>query len=83
MIDDRDRVSHIVRKVLAIEEDGNDWTQRSFRDHYAANSLDLMTIVLDLQDEYECEITDAEIQDLDSVDDIIAYIARKRTDVQA
>ena len=83
VIDDRKIVSRIVRKVLAIEEDDEDWTQRSFRKYYAANSLDLMTIVLDLQDEYDCEISDEEIKDLDTVDDIIAYIARKRADVQS
>ncbi len=83
VIDDREKVSRIVRKVLAIEEDNKDWTQRSFRKHYAANSLDLMTIVLDLQDEYDCEISDEEIKDLDTVEDIVAFIARKRADVQS
>jgi len=80
-MNDRERAIKVVRQVLALEGDSAAWIHKSLRDELGASSLDLMTIVLDLQDEFDEEIPDQDLADIGSVEDILRYIEKKRANV--
>lgn len=42
-----------------------------------ADSLDMMTIVLDVSERAGLEVPDEDVEELSSIDDIVAYIGRR------
>ena len=52
----------------------------SFKDDLAADSLDLFELVMALEDEYNLEIPAEELNDLNTVGDVIEYLKDRGVD---
>lgn len=46
----------------------------SIADDFGGDSLDLMEIIMALEDEFDINIPDEDVEDLKNVDDIVRYI---------
>lgn len=72
----RDKIASIIK-----ERQGDDFVvteQLSLKDDLDADSVDLMEFILTLEDEFEIEITDEEIDQLQNVADVQALIQKKK-----
>jgi acyl carrier protein len=72
----RERVEHTIVDVLKVdvEELGSD---RRIREDLGADSLDSVTLVMALEDEFGGSITDSDAQSLATVGDVVTYISRR------
>lgn len=68
-----DRIVNIIQ-----ERQGEDFAVTEALDDLDADSVDLMEFVLTLEDEFGIEITDEEIDQLQSVADVVAIIKDKK-----
>lgn len=50
--------------------------ETSFRDDLGADSLDLYELAMNLEDEYSLEIPVEDLQNMNTVNDVITYLAR-------
>ena len=55
----------------------------SFKDDLGADSLDLFELVMALEEEYGLEIPAEELEDIETVGDVIEYLREKGIDEQA
>ncbi|MFD2704839.1 MULTISPECIES: acyl carrier protein [Salibacterium] len=68
-----ERVKKIVAERLDVEE--SDITREaSFKDDLGADSLDVVELVMELEDEFDLEISDEEAEKIVSVADVVNYI---------
>ena len=51
--------------------------EASFSDDLGADSLDLIELVIELEEKYNIEIPDEDAERMNTVDDIIRYVANK------
>jgi acyl carrier protein len=65
-----------VKKVVAEQLDisGEIDNKASFIDDLDADSLDIVELVMSLEEEFECEIPDAEAEEITTVEAAILYI---------
>lgn len=72
----RERVEHTIIDVLKVDptELGDD---RRIREDLGADSLDSVTLVMALEDEFGGSINDTDAKSLETVGDVIAYIGRR------
>jgi acyl carrier protein len=68
-----ERVKAIVVDVLGVDE-GRVTSEASFRDDLEADSLDLVELIMQFEEEFESEISDEDAQKIETVGQIIAYI---------
>ena len=68
-----ERVKAIVVDVLGVDE-GRVTSDASFRDDLEADSLDLVELIMQFEEEFESEISDEDAQKIETVVQIIAYI---------
>jgi acyl carrier protein len=68
-----ERVTAIVVDVLGVDE-GRVTPDASFRDDLEADSLDLVELIMQFEEEFESEISDEDAQKIETVGQIIAYI---------
>jgi acyl carrier protein len=68
-----ERVKAIVVDVLGVDE-GRVTSDASFRDDLEADSLDLVELIMQFEEEFESEISDEDAQKIETVGQIIAYI---------
>ena len=68
-----ERVTAIVVDVLGVDE-GRVTSDASFRDDLEADSLDLVELIMQFEEEFESEISDEDAQKIETVGQIIAYI---------
>ena len=69
-----ERVKKIVAEQLGVKEDiAND---ASFVDDLGADSLDTVELVMALEEEFECEIPDDEVEKITTVQQAIDYIVK-------
>ena len=73
MSDIEQRVKKIVAEQLGVAEDEIK-LESSFVDDLGADSLDTVELVMALEDEFEIEIPDGEIENIKTVGDIVKYI---------
>jgi acyl carrier protein len=52
--------------------------ETSFRDDLNADSLDLFQIIMGIEEEYEIEISNEEVEKLDTVGDIVEFIKEQK-----
>ena len=71
-----DRIATIIQERQG--EDFDVTEALSLKDDLDADSVDLMEFVLTLEDEFGIEITDEEIDQLQSVADVVAIIKDKK-----
>lgn len=73
MSDVLDRVKKIIVDRLGVEE-SEVAPEASFKEDLGADSLDVVELVMELEDEFELEISDEDAEKITSVGDVIEYI---------
>lgn len=68
-----DRVKKIVVDRLDVEED-KVTMEASFKDDLEADSLDVVELVMELEDEFDMEIADEDAEKIATVGDAVNYI---------
>ena len=67
------RVKKIVAEQLGVNE-ADIKNESAFVDDLGADSLDTVELVMALEDEFECEISDEEAEKIRTVQDVVNYI---------
>ncbi|GEN55749.1 acyl carrier protein [Halolactibacillus alkaliphilus] len=73
MADTFERVKKIVVDRLDVEEE-KVTLEASFKDDLEADSLDVVELVMELEDEFDMEIADEEAENIQTVADAVNYI---------
>jgi acyl carrier protein len=68
-----ERVASIVIEVLGVEED-RVVSAASFRDDLEADSLDLVELIMQFEEEFGGEISDEDAQKIETVGQAVTYI---------
>lgn len=73
MADTLERVTKIIVDRLGVEESKVE-LDASFRDDLGADSLDVVELVMELEDEFDMEISDDDAEKIATVGDAVDYI---------
>lgn len=73
MADTLERVTKIIVDRLGVEEPKVE-LEASFRDDLGADSLDVVELVMELEDEFDMEISDDDAEKIATVGDVVDYI---------
>lgn len=73
MADVFDRVKELIVERLEVE-DSKVTMEASFKDDLDADSLDVVELVMELEDEFDMEIADEEAEKINTVGDAVNYI---------
>lgn len=73
MADVFDKVKDIIVDKLEVEE-SQVTMEASFKDNLEADSLDVVELVMELEDEFDMEIADEEAEKINTVGDAVNYI---------
>ena len=73
MSDIFDRVKQIVIDRLGVDE-AEITPEASFKDDLGADSLDVVELVMELEDEFDMEISDEDAEKITSVGEVVKYI---------
>lgn len=76
MADVLERVTKIIVDRLGVDE-GKVTLEASFKDDLGADSLDVVELVMELEDEFEMEISDDDAEKIATVGDAVNYIKSK------
>jgi len=68
-----DRVKEIIVEQLDVDE-ADVTMEASFADDLEADSLDVVELVMELEDEFDMEIADEEAENIATVGDAVEYI---------
>lgn len=74
-MDVEDKVKAIVSEQLEVSQDS--LTTETTFEEIDADSLDIVELVMALEEEFDLEISDQEIEDIQTLGDIINYIEKK------
>lgn len=74
-----EKVKEIVSNILGVDAD-EVTMESSFMDDLGADSLDVVELIMDLQDEFNLEIPDEEAEKIHTVSDVVEYI-KEHTDM--
>ncbi len=77
MSDVFERVKEIIVEQLDVDE-SQITMEASFRDDLEADSLDVVELVMELEDEFDLEIADEEAENINTVADAVNYIEDKQ-----
>ena len=77
-----EEIKTIVAENLGVEEDSITM-ESSFKDDLKADSLDLFELTMALEEEYDTEIPAEELEDIETVGDVIEYLRENGIDEQA
>ena len=72
-----EKVREILMDQLDVEEDAVTM-EASITDDLGADSLDVVDLVMSLEEEFDCEIPDEEIENIKTVGDIVHFIENKQ-----
>ncbi|GIN91408.1 acyl carrier protein [Siminovitchia terrae] len=73
MADIQERVTKIIVDRLGVEESKVE-LESSFKDDLGADSLDVVELVMELEDEFDMEISDEDAEKIATVGDAVNYI---------
>jgi len=73
MSDVLERVKRIVIERLGVEE-AEVTPEASFKDDLGADSLDVVELVMELEDEFDLEISDEDAEKITTVGEVVKYI---------
>jgi acyl carrier protein len=73
MSDVFDRVKRIIVERLGVEE-SEVTPEASFKDDLGADSLDVVELVMELEDEFDLEISDEDAEKITTVGEVVQYI---------
>ncbi|MBS4207656.1 acyl carrier protein [Bacillus sp. FJAT-50079] len=76
MADTVERVTQIIVDRLGVEE-SKVTLEASFKDDLGADSLDVVELVMELEDEFDLEISDDDAEKIATVGDAVNYIESK------
>jgi acyl carrier protein len=76
MADVLERVTKIIVDRLGVEE-SQVTLEASFKDDLGADSLDVVELVMELEDEFDMEISDDDAEKISTVGDAVNYIKSK------
>ncbi|AYV65976.1 acyl carrier protein [Niallia circulans] len=76
MADVLERVTKIVVDRLGVEE-SEVTLEASFKDDLGADSLDVVELVMELEDEFDMEISDDDAEKISTVGDAVNYISNR------
>ena len=68
-----DKVKEIIVEQLDVDEE-KVTLEASFRDDLEADSLDVVELVMELEDEFDLEIADEDAEKIATVKDVVDYI---------
>ena len=71
-----ERVTKVIVDRLGVDE-SEIKMEASFRDDLGADSLDVVELVMELEDEFDMEISDDDAEKITTVGDTVTYIERK------
>ncbi len=71
-----ERVAQVVKDVLGVDLESN-FLDVSIEAELAPTSLDQMTLFIALEDEFQKSIPPEEVENIDTVRDVISYIESK------
>ena len=71
-----ERVSKVIVDRLGVDENEVK-LEASFREDLGADSLDVVELVMELEDEFDMEISDEDAEKIATVGDAISYIESK------
>ena len=74
-----EKVREIVSNILGVDQE-EITMESSFMDDLGADSLDVVELIMDLQDEFNIEIPDEEAEKILAVSDVVEYI-KEHTDM--
>jgi acyl carrier protein len=77
MADVLERVTKIIIDRLGVEE-SKVALEASFKDDLGADSLDVVELVMELEDEFDMEISDDDAEKIITVGDAVNYINSKK-----
>ncbi len=77
MSDVFEKVKEIIVEQLDVEE-SQITMEASFRDDLEADSLDVVELVMELEDEFDIEIADEEAESINTVGDAVNYIEENK-----
>jgi len=72
-----DRVKNIIVDRLGVEE-GEVKLESSFKEDLGADSLDVVELVMELEDEFDMEISDEDAEKINTVGDVVTYITAQK-----
>ncbi|UOE92873.1 MULTISPECIES: acyl carrier protein [Bacillaceae] len=73
MADTLARITKIIVDRLGVEE-AEVKPEASFKDDLGADSLDVVELVMELEDEFDLEISDEDAEKISTVQDVVSYI---------
>lgn len=73
MADTLDRVKKIIVDRLGVDE-SKITLEASFKEDLGADSLDVVELVMELEDEFDMEISDEDAEKITTVGDVVKYI---------
>lgn len=68
-----EKIKNIIVEQFNIDEDSISM-ETSFRDDLNADSIDLVELIMTLEDEFDLEVEDDEVEDINTVGDAVNYI---------
>lgn len=71
-----EKIRHIISQQFDVAEEDIE-LDTIFVDDLNADSLDLVELVMELEDEFNTEVDDGEIEDIETVEDAVEYIEKK------
>lgn len=71
-----EKMKEIIAEQLSVDESEIE-LETSFKDDLGADSLDLFELVMSLEEEYDIEIPSEDLNDLETVEDVINYLRDK------
>ena len=74
-----DKVRKIIVELLGVSE-SEVTPDASFQEDLAADSLDIVELVMALEEEYDLEITDEDAEKIRTVQDVVNYIEAHKAD---
>jgi acyl carrier protein len=76
MNDVQERVTAIIVDILGVDED-KVIPEASFREDLGADSLDLVELIMEFEEQFKATITDDEAKSINTVGDAINYIEER------
>ncbi|EJY55862.1 acyl carrier protein [Alicyclobacillus sacchari] len=68
-----ERVKKIIVDRLSVDED-KVTLDATFKDDLGADSLDIVELIMELEDEFDLEISDEDAEKISTVGDVVTYI---------
>ncbi|NBI29574.1 acyl carrier protein [Chengkuizengella marina] len=68
-----DRIKKIIVDRLGVDE-AEVTPEASFKDDLGADSLDVVELIMELEDEFEMEISDEDAEKINTVGEVVNYI---------